>query len=99
LRIYEEAYGLAMEIFKIGKQWPIVNKLTDADAENSEIDTCLDFSKDFGYLSDADHHRLTKKCGEIGVMLGSMLNNPTPFLLKNRFLTPAFRHLTPDLKR
>jgi len=118
LRVYGEAYTLAMEIFEISKQWPkeekysltdqvrrssravcanlreawakrrygahFVSKLTDSDAENSETATWLDFSKDCGYLSDAEHDRLTKKCREIGSMLGAMLNNPAPFLIKKQ---------------
>jgi four helix bundle protein len=60
------------------------NKLTDSDGENSETDTWLDFAKDCGYLSGAEHSRLTSECKEIGAMLGSMLNNPAPFLIKVR---------------
>jgi len=59
-----------------------ISKLTDADGENSETDTWLDFAKDCGYLSDDDHNRLSKQCKEIGAMLGSMLNTPAPFLIK-----------------
>ena len=59
-----------------------ISKLTDADGENSETDTWLDFAKDCKYISDEDHHRLTNECKEIGAMLGSMLNNPVPFLIK-----------------
>jgi four helix bundle protein len=61
-----------------------ISKLTDADGENSETDTWLDFAKDCGYLSVADRNRFTKECKEIGAMLGSMLNNPAPFLIKDR---------------
>ena len=115
LRVYQKAYALAMEIFKISKQWPpeekyaltgqirrssrsvcpnlreawakrsyeahFINKLTDADGETSETDTWLDYAKDCGYLSPGDHSRLTAECHSIGAMLGSMLNNPRPFLL------------------
>jgi len=116
LRVYQKAYGLAMEIFELSRKWPseekyslsdqirrssrsvcanlreawskrrykahFVSKLTDADGENSETDTWLDFAKDCRYLSAADHNRLTKQCKEIGAMLGAMLNNPAPFLIK-----------------
>ena len=115
LRVYQKAYALAMEIFKMSKQWPaeekyaltgqirrssrsvcsnlreawakrryeahFANKLTDADGENSEPDTWLDFAKDCGYLSPEDHTRLTAECRSVDAMLGSMLNNPHPFLL------------------
>ena len=59
------------------------NKLTDSDGENSETDTWLDFAKDCKYISDEDHHRMTNECREVGAMLGSMIKNPTPFLLKD----------------
>ena len=115
LRVYQKAYGLAMEIFNISKRWPseekfsltdqirrssrsvcanlreawskrryeahFISKLTDADGESSETDTWLDFAKDCGYLSEADHHRMTNECREVGAMLGSMLNNPSSFLI------------------
>jgi four helix bundle protein len=60
-----------------------VSKLTDSDGENAETDTWLDFAKDCAYISNEDHVRLTSKCKEVGAMLGSMLNNPDKFLLKN----------------
>lgn len=59
-----------------------VSKLTDADGENSETDTWLDFAKDCGYLSPENHLRLTEECRQIGSMLGSMLSKPKPFILK-----------------
>jgi four helix bundle protein len=117
LKVYREAYELAMEIFELSKVWPVeerysltdqvrrssrsvcgnireawakrryeahfVSKLTDADGENGETDTWLDFARDCAYLSEEDHGRLTTKCSNVGKMLGSMLNNPTKFLLKN----------------
>lgn len=58
-----------------------VSKLTDADAENSETDTWLDFAYDSGYLSNADHGRLASACQEVGAMLGSMIKNPSSFLI------------------
>lgn len=61
-----------------------ISKLTDADGENSETDTWLVFARDCGYLTDADYNRLTQEVQEVGAMLGSMLNNPTPFLSKDR---------------
>lgn len=131
LRVYQKAYGLAMEIFELSRKWPpeerysltdqirrssrsvcsnlreswakrryvahFISKLTDADGENpggikaekrfhwagSETDTWLDFAKDCGYLSASDYKRLTGECREVGAMQGSMLNNPTPFLIKD----------------
>ena len=60
-----------------------ISKLTDCDGENSETDTWLDFAKDCKYISDEDHHRMTNECREVGAMLGSMIKNPTPFLIKD----------------
>ena len=59
-----------------------ISKLTDADGENSETDTWLDFAKDCGYLSKEEHQDLTTQCMEVGAMLGSMLKNSAPFLIK-----------------
>ncbi len=61
-----------------------ISKLTDADGENSETDTWLDFAEDCKYISDENHHLLSNECKEVGAMLGSMLNNPVPFLIKDR---------------
>ena len=116
LKVYKEAYDLAMEIFEVSKQWPkeeqysltdqirrssrsvcsnlreawakrryeahFTTKLTDSDGENSETDTWLDFAKGCGYLKESDHLRLSKRCSGVGKMLGSMLRNSDPFLLK-----------------
>ena len=116
LRVYQKAYGLAMEIFELSRKWPpeerysltdqirrssrsvcsnlseswakrryaahFISKLTDADGENGETDTWLDFAKDCGYLSEVNHLRLTNECREVGAMLGSMINDPSSFLIK-----------------
>src|SRR4051812_7743824 len=58
-----------------------VSKLTDCDGENSETDSSLDFAKDCGYITLDVHTQLTSLSQEIGKMLGSMINNPTPFLI------------------
>ena len=57
-----------------------VSKLTDCDAEANETDTSLDFAKDCGYMTHAEHAALTASCAEVGRMLGSMIQNPAPFL-------------------
>jgi four helix bundle protein len=59
-----------------------VGKLTDADGEDAETDTWLDFARDYGYLNKAEDARLLDECKEVGAMLGGMLNDPRPFLLK-----------------
>ena len=58
-----------------------VSKLTDCDGENNETDTSLDFARDCGYITDAEHRELAAQCAEVGKMPGSMINNPDPFLL------------------
>jgi len=59
-----------------------VSKLTDCDGENSETDSSLDFAKECGYITVEQHNSLTTACKEIGRMLGSMIKNPTPFLIQ-----------------
>ena len=58
-----------------------INKLTDCDGENSETDSSLDFAIDCGYISIEEHKSFTAQTTEIGKMLGSMINNPIPFLI------------------
>ena len=60
-----------------------VSKLTDCDGENSETDSSLDFAKDCGYITPEKHAELVKLCEEIGKMLGSMLKNPSSFLVSD----------------
>ena len=57
-----------------------ISKLTDCDGENNETDSSLDFAKDCGYITTAQHAQLTSLCQEIGRMLGSMIRNPKSFL-------------------
>ena len=61
-----------------------VSKLTDCDGENSETDSSLDFAKDCSYVTDEQHRDLVQRCAEVGRMLGSMVNNPTPFLIRSQ---------------
>ena len=58
-----------------------ISKLTDADGENGETETWLDFAHDCGYLPKADHMALVEKRREIGAMLGSMINDPSSFIV------------------
>jgi four helix bundle protein len=58
-----------------------ISKLSDCDGENSETDTSLDFARDCNYITPQQHAILAALCGEIGRMLGSMMKNPTAFLL------------------
>ena len=61
-----------------------VSKLSDCDGENSETDTSLDFAFDCKYINADEHRNLTDLCGEIGRMLGSMIESPEKFLLTSR---------------
>lgn len=56
-----------------------VLKITDADAENSETDTWLDFARDTHCLSPKEHVKLTAKVAEVGRMLGGILKNYESF--------------------
>ncbi len=58
-----------------------ISKLSDCDGENCETDTCLDFCRDCGYISQEEHAELAGLCSEVGKMLGAMLQRPDPFLL------------------
>ena len=59
-----------------------ISKLADCDGENRETDTWLEYARDYEYISNERHAELTNEVIEVGKMLGSMLKNPTPFLLK-----------------
>jgi len=61
-----------------------VSKLTDCDGENSETDSSLDFARDCGYITAQQHDELTTLCVEVGKMLGSMIKDPTAFLIVDR---------------
>ncbi|MFA6469865.1 MAG: four helix bundle protein [Bacteroidota bacterium] len=58
-----------------------ISKLTDCDGENSETDSSLDFARDCGYFNEQQHTELTSLNKEVGKMLGSMINNPSSFLI------------------
>src|SRR5882724_7387914 len=38
-----------------------LSKLTDCDGENAETETCLDFARDCGYITDQDHQQLVSQ--------------------------------------
>jgi four helix bundle protein len=58
-----------------------ISKLTDCDGENSETDSSLDFAVNDGYISEEEHRELTGLCMQVGKMLGSMIQNPDPFVI------------------
>ena len=58
------------------------SKLTDADGENLETQTWLNFAFDCGYLDKADFTRFIESSEEVGRLLGGMLAKPESFCLK-----------------
>jgi len=58
-----------------------VSKMTDADGENSETDTWLDFAHDCGYINDQTYLYLKNECQDVGSMLGAILKHPEKFTL------------------
>lgn len=93
----EEKYALISQIRRSSRSVPMnlreawakrryeahfISKLTDCDGESNETDTSLDFAKDCGYITTGQHSQLTEVNRSIGCMLGSMLRNPEPFLIK-----------------
>ena len=93
----DEKYALTSQIRRSSRSVPMnlreawskrryeahfISKLTDCDGEANETDTSLDFARDCGYITQEQHASIVAKCDSIRRMLGSMLNNPTPFLIK-----------------
>lgn len=60
-----------------------VSKLSDSDTELLESENWLMFANRHGYLSLADFESLHEQMRAIGRMLGSMMQNPAPFLLRD----------------
>ena len=58
-----------------------ISKLTDSDGENHEIEHWLLTAHKDGYLDQTEFAALLNSKREVGKMLGSMIQNPKPFLL------------------
>jgi four helix bundle protein len=58
-----------------------VSKLTDSDSENHEVEHWLLTAEGDGYLTREEFADLLEAKREVGRMLGSMTQNPQPFLL------------------
>jgi len=56
-----------------------VSKLSDADAENSETQVWLEFSKDCGYLTTSEIKELLEHSVEVGRLLQYMIRRPEKF--------------------
>ena len=59
-----------------------VNKLTEADAENSETEVWLDFSLACEYITQVEYDELYAATEEVGRLLSFMIENPSRFLPK-----------------
>jgi four helix bundle protein len=59
-----------------------ISKLTDCDGESNETDTALDFALKCGFLTENVHRELITLNNEVRKMLGSMIENPHPFLFR-----------------
>lgn len=94
----EEVFALTSQIRRSSRSVPMnlreawakrryeahfISKLTDCDGETNETDTSIDFARDCGYISDAQHSELSQLNTEIGKMLGKMIKDPAPFLISN----------------
>ncbi|MGZ0017572.1 four helix bundle protein [Yeosuana sp. AK3] len=59
-----------------------ISKLTDADAENSETNTWLDFALACEYIFPEKHSKCTEEGKEIGKLINYMINHPEKFGVK-----------------
>ena len=58
------------------------SKLTDADGENSETNTWLDFALACNYVNKEKYLELTEQGIEVGKLINYMINNPGKFGVK-----------------
>ncbi len=61
-----------------------VNKVSDADGENSETIVWLEFALASGYITLEEQQESESSAEEVGRMLNSMLENPEKFLPKEK---------------
>jgi len=59
-----------------------VSKLSDADTENGETQTWLEFALACSYISEAEFNMLNNQAEEVAKLLVYMMNNPEKFLIK-----------------
>lgn len=57
-----------------------VSKSSDADMENSETQSWLDFSLACKYIDDVKYNELLKRSEEVGRLLNHMVENPEKYL-------------------
>jgi four helix bundle protein len=70
-----------------------VNKISDADGENSETIVWLEFALACNYISYEEQQTLEQDAEEVGRMLNSMIENPEKFLPKQK-QTPENKIIT-----
>ncbi len=56
-----------------------ISKLTDADGENSETSTWLDYALACSYIEKEDYTKCVSEGKEVGKLLNYMINNPGKF--------------------
>ena len=61
-----------------------VNKITDADGENTETRIWLDFARACTYITDDEWNNLEMKAEEVGKLLNHMENNPEKYVRKKK---------------
>ena len=57
-----------------------ISKISDADTENGETQTWLQFALACKYISQEKHDQLFNQCEEIARLLVYMMNNPEKFI-------------------
>ena len=92
----EEKYSLTDQIRKSSRSVPtnlaeawkkrryekaFVSKVVDCAGEAGETEVWLDFSKDFGYISNEQHNDLMERYGEVNRMSHGMIDKPHKFCL------------------
>jgi four helix bundle protein len=90
----EEKYSLTDQIRRASRSIPanlaeawkkryypktFFSKLIDSAGEAGEVEVWLDFSKDFGYISEQQHEYFMDKFAEINKMLSGMMNKSNKF--------------------
>ena len=63
------------------KKYPahFILKITDSDAENTETNIWLDFSKGSNYITQEQHLQFISRNEAIGKLLNHMINNPDKY--------------------
>jgi four helix bundle protein len=59
-----------------------INKLTDADMENTETLVWIDFAFSCGYINQQEQMLFQQQSEEVGRLLGYMIDNPEKFIWK-----------------